>query len=326
MPDPPSDSTALAITWDDILKPGEVGAPSRADLFADIPQAAADATGFSLANACFLASQSLLIYRRYSNTESPDFPGRHDVLSRLGWEEKFCGEVAGTLCSILEPLERGAEGMPVAVVFRGSSHFKNWLTNLQSIPTAWPGGGHVHGGFAGAQNEIWENLAPRLDAIARAGHPLLITGHSYGGALATLTLSQYLSRHPAASASAYTFGSPRVGNAEFASSMDAAPLYRIVNRDDLVTRLPPPFALSRRMGFLHAGSAYYIDSHARLHPRGRGDLAEESAGITQIAGLLRHASDAFKRSRPPVFLADHAPAQYLENIRRAHAQSPSSSG
>ena len=71
----------------------------------------------------------------------------------------------------------------------------------------------------------------------------IITGHSLGGALATLAAFD-LSKSGVISKSkmqVYNYGSPRVGNYEFvkAFAQEGIPIYRIVNSKDPVAHVPP---------------------------------------------------------------------------------------
>lgn len=68
------------------------------------------------------------------------------------------------------------------------------------------------------------------------GKPLFITGHSLGGALATVAARDLV--HKGGIAACYTFGSPRVGNDEWTGDIKT-PIYRLVNAADCVTMLPP---------------------------------------------------------------------------------------
>ncbi len=69
--------------------------------------------------------------------------------------------------------------------------------------------------------------------------PLYITGHSLGGALATIATKKIT--HDAGTsgiAACYTFGSPLVGNENWIATIKS-PIYRVVNAADAVTVLPP---------------------------------------------------------------------------------------
>lgn len=66
---------------------------------------------------------------------------------------------------------------------------------------------------------------------------VFVTGHSLGGALATLAAShiKLLGYNP----ELYTFASPRVGDPKFAESFQNMNCYRIANSEDIVTNVPP---------------------------------------------------------------------------------------
>ncbi len=119
----------------------------------------------------------------------------------------------------------------------------------------------------------------------------------------------------------YTFGEPRVGNAEFASVMDrrveAGLTYqRFVDCCDLVTRVPPGFA-----GFRHTGVLHYIDRNGRIH------LSPDKDTIsTDRSKARRHYWRRYSLERGNVLLrdmADHAPINYLSaTLGRRGRQNP----
>jgi len=143
---------------------------------------------------------------------------------------------------------RDADRGEAVVAFRGTmpSSMENWVENLDATSEEVEAGderdGRVHKGF----NEAWESVRPAVErALARAelrGLPVSVTGHSLGGALATLA-----ARHVAAAlgrevAHVYSFGSPRVGNAKFAeryNALLAGVTWRVTHWRDVVPGLPP---------------------------------------------------------------------------------------
>jgi predicted lipase len=70
---------------------------------------------------------------------------------------------------------------------------------------------------------------------------LWITGHSLGGALATLNIYDIVTNTIHTDASLYSFAAPRVGDANFATTFDNAVgvSWRVVNSNDEVPNLPP---------------------------------------------------------------------------------------
>jgi len=102
--------------------------------------------------------------------------------------------------------------------------------------------GKVHRGFARAirqgngQGPLLRDLAGRLRSLRSEPLLVLLTGHSLGAALATLAARYLAGGELAADLRLYSFGSPRPGDAAFATSMEKVPHARYVNCCDLVTR------------------------------------------------------------------------------------------
>lgn len=114
-------------------------------------------------------------------------------------------------------------------------------------PKAW-----VHDGFLEAVNgdgkpgigleiekEVQTQQRNRSQQDKQAAE-LYVTGHSLGAAMAMLYASQ--TTNPVTAL--YTYGQPRVGNEEFCKFAEGklqGKYYRIVNKPDIVTDVPPPF-------------------------------------------------------------------------------------
>lgn len=136
----------------------------------------------------------------------------------------------------------------VNVVFRGTvmSSLENWITDLSFAHTQLYSnvpGAEVHEGFYDAYlavatqiNNVVEELTDRYPSYS-----LVVTGHSLGGALATLCALNFTETHSANNLYVYTFGSPRVGNTVFAEFYDShvPNTWRMTNHDDIVPHLPP---------------------------------------------------------------------------------------
>jgi hypothetical protein len=92
------------------------------------------------------------------------------------------------------------------------------------------------------------------DALAsHAGYRIVATGHSLGGAVATLGAAQL--RNDGHQVDIYTFGAPRVGNDVVSDyiSAQAGPEFRITHLDDPVSRLPPI-----TFGYRHTSPEYWL--------------------------------------------------------------------
>jgi hypothetical protein len=135
------------------------------------------------------------------------------------------------------------------LVFRGTKLPQDWMTDLYCTPvrfewifTGGPTIGEIHSGFghclADKFGEITQKLSGRDSTL-----PLVITGHSLGGALAALAGACFTvlgSSVPGVS-SIYTFGQPRIGLHDFCNTYSrimSDKLVRFVNKQDLVPRVP----------------------------------------------------------------------------------------
>ena len=125
----------------------------------------------------------------------------------------------------------------LVLAFRGTEKcFEDFKVDIDIDMTTCPPNGCIHSGFKKAFEHVSKNIQEDLNKKKYADKPLLITGHSLGGALATIASKQLT--HEGGIAACYTFGSPRVGNEEWSYGIKT-PIYRVVNAFDCVTMLPP---------------------------------------------------------------------------------------
>ena len=146
----------------------------------------------------------------------------------------------------------------IVLCFRGTEpgEFSDIKADLNALPDrANNGHGWVHNGFQEEVNKIWDAILEQLEA--HEGKDLLITGHSLGGAMATIATSRLGDRVKCL----YTFGSPRVGTRKFVKSFSHIPHYRFVNNNDVVPKVP--FAI---MGYRHHVSPTYINYYGNIRP------------------------------------------------------------
>lgn len=126
----------------------------------------------------------------------------------------------------------------LALVFRGTETDSlddikaDARANIRKCETR----GMIHSGFYFAYQHIRMEVEQVLLKPENASKPLYITGHSLGGALATVA-TKFI-HHPGGLAACYTFGSPRVGNDDWINNIKT-PIHRLVNAADCVTMLPP---------------------------------------------------------------------------------------
>ncbi|KAG0155567.1 Lipase, class 3 [Penicillium digitatum] len=145
----------------------------------------------------------------------------------------------------------------LVVSFRGTRTLKTWIANLNFGMTNASSicrNCKAHSGFL----ESWETVADDLTSNIKSAqtkypdHTLVVTGHSFGGALATL--GGTILRNAGFELDVYTYGQPRVGNAALADYItNQGSLWRVTHHDDLVPKVPPS-----HFGFSHASPEYWI--------------------------------------------------------------------
>jgi len=291
--------------WKALLQPGQ--ATTYFVGHQNIPFQPEEAA-FSRANAWWLAELSRLIYRQERNElgSAAQPPTRQDILNAVGLQEIAFFDNNGTQGALVASARPDPDTFAV-LVFRGTNALGDWSDNVKALSAPdfrlepWPRGGQVHLGFSQALERVWEAIESEL---AKIQGPLFYTGHSLGAALATLAASQ---RPPRA---LYTFGSPRVGNQDFAATLATCPTFRVVNNRDVVTRLPPPVR-----GLCHVKELHYIAHDGRLLTNPSEDLVGTDRQLDDLTfDLERSLVD--RLTGPPQFLADHAPINYVAHLER----------
>ncbi|TDL19369.1 alpha/beta-hydrolase [Rickenella mellea] len=118
----------------------------------------------------------------------------------------------------------------IIVSFRGSFSTSDFGTDAEIIliPFSSPGVSAsksvlAHTGFLTAYNSVASNIISTVKAqlAAHPGYTLVSTGHSLGGALASLGGLSLKSNFPGSSVRMFTFGQPRTGNAAYASLVES---------------------------------------------------------------------------------------------------------
>jgi hypothetical protein len=201
------------------------------------------------------------------------------------------------------------------VAFRGTEPDdpSDLFTDANFVFTPWADNsgrslGQVHEGFAIAlqNNDILGEEITCLDSMVPSTR-VLLTGHSLGAALATLTASWV------SSSQLYTFGSCRVGDASFAEAMQTVRHTRFVDCCDLVTRVP-----FEEFGYVHVGSLRYIDRNGQLLESPSVETINADRLKAAAWYLVRHAflpGTVFTRD-----LADHAPINYVSGVMGSRAR------
>ena len=150
------------------------------------------------------------------------------------------------------------------VAFRGSVNIQNWIDNIQ-VSKITPYNNmsiSVEKGFYKAYASVKADLFDKLSLLAKKYEitRLLITGHSFGAAMATLLTYDIITLFPTYTVTHFiTFGSPRVGNSDFVQSFNehySNVYYRITHYYDMVPHVPEEF-----MGYLHVSNEIWYDEN-----------------------------------------------------------------
>jgi predicted lipase len=176
----------------------------------------------------------------------------------------------------------------VIAAFRGSVDVKNWIANLDGTQVAYPkcSGCNVHQGFYNAYAEVSATVKGQVQLILSkyrtAG--VYVTGHSLGGALATLAALDIKSTFGRVD-QFYTYGEPRVGNAAFASYFAGAfPIYRVVHYADIVPHVPP-YGL---FGYTHGGTQIWYTEDMQTY---QSCTAEQTTCMNSLSPTSLNTND-----------------------------------
>ena len=261
--------------------------------------------GFELVNAWWMAEASLLAYADES------FAAARFGEAGLPGVNAFHGK--STQCYTAHNDDF------VIVAFSGSDMreregnnvfdaLADWTVNLSVDTVPCGEGGRLHRGFAEALEEVWgareedEGLEAHLDGLCETGRRRVwFTGHSLGGALATIAAGRY-----GHAPEVYTFGSPRVGDEGYVETLDL-PVYRFVHGGDSVPKLPVGGS------YRHAGVEKYIDDEGRIHDGrpGGGGLRAKGERLVRRIRPTRPSGGA---------LRDHSPVLYAVHIWNAYVE------
>ncbi|MGH7023434.1 MAG: lipase family protein [Caulobacteraceae bacterium] len=151
----------------------------------------------------------------------------------------------------------GETATEIIVAFRGTEPFDSpdraqmvldWANDLNAILVNDPDmPGAVHSGFLGALNGLWPLVSQQVGAKLQAspGKPLYLTGHSKGGAMASLAAMRCVRTFGGVTPYVCTFAAARPGDPAFATGYAAAVPHstRYEFQDDIVPHLPPEDAL-----------------------------------------------------------------------------------
>lgn len=172
--------------------------------------------------------------------------------------------------------------------FRGTEpdELSDLLADLNAIPRGAMTHGLVHSGFRGEVDKLWEQLVDFQKK--HEGKTFYITGHSLGGAMATVATSRFEEFTPVEHL--YTFGSPRVGTRSFVKNIKTKHT-RVVNNNDIVTTVPLFI-----MGYKHHGELTYINFYGNIRKLTLWQAIKDKLrgwGSSALDGVNDHAMDSY---------------------------------
>jgi hypothetical protein len=242
---------------------------------------------YSDRTAWFMARCSQLAYVHFEAGEEQQL---RDSLQELGLQF-VCGFNRESTRAFLASNPRFA-----VLAFRGTEeNMQNILTDIDVRFRHDKSGARIANGFGAAYTLVQKEIADAVDKLDPA-LPLYITGHSLGGALAVIAAIRI--RPSDRIAACYTYGCPRVGNAEFTSELWKVPVYRQVHSSDIVPRVPFAF------GYRQAGDLRYI--------KRSGALVEDPNSIGPFLSFL-FSLLGLVIGRKTVFL-NHRIAGYVDSL------------
>jgi hypothetical protein len=187
----------------------------------------------------------------------------------------------------------------LVLAFRGTMPFdldeppsvEDWVGDFHAEPISVSGFPGVHAGFSAALSALWPSITAELQqrqAAAAVSRPLLITGHSKGGAMAALAAWSLQAIAGTPPLKVVSFAAAKPGDADFRAAYTAAGIDHTryeYNIDivphlplsdggfiDVLSRLPLPklpgfddfFADFQRFDYQPVGLLRYIESNGQI--------------------------------------------------------------
>jgi len=273
--------------------------------------------------------------------EDPSIPAQKDMIDRIMQRWGFHGMASFNRGGIVGFVAESQSCLVVSFAGTDPLVAANWVTDFDIRV----GRNGVHRGFARGVKLVWPNL---LAVLAATCKPVILVGHSLGGALAVVAAWR-LSQLPASSligadriARVVTFGAPRAGTEDFARSYRAQALWdrtvRLHYGRDIVPFVPP--AAIGGLPYRHVGHVLRCprgDRFACSHAAAEADEALPNVALEDLdslRGRWSHLAQARPGRFPagavaaaladtlPFFLRDHLQDCYLTALGWSFTTSP----
>ena len=193
------------------------------------------------------------------------------------------------------------------MAFRGTDEIRDWFDNFD-FDKVEKHGCEFHEGFYRQVSKVWTNLEAehKLRKKNRKNpRPMFFTGHSLGGAMATIATAIWVLEDDRQFTSTYTFGQPRAvtsGTDQTLNSLVGKKFFRFHHNNDFVPRVP-----LRVQDFRHVGQYIYINRDGEIH--------DEPGFWTRFTDQARGVLDA--RGEAGIdFFKDHERIHYVNAARK----------
>eukprot|EP00884_Botryococcus_braunii_P003299 jgi/Botrbrau1/12970/Bobra.154_2s0020.4 len=160
------------------------------------------------------------------------------------------------------------------------------ITSRDESPSEQVAQSWVHSGFVTAYDSVKARIMSLVDEVMdqkpEAEWTVYVTGHSLGGALATLSAFDFATRTPRGKKKPrvvmYNYGAPRVGNKVFAEAynQEVPDSWRVVNTKDVIPRVP------RLMGYSHVGRSIALKEDGSLEIDASDEIFDEGSVIEDV--------------------------------------------
>ena len=183
------------------------------------------------------------------------------------------------------------------IVFRGTSTLTDWKADLNISQENMYDYKHVkiHKGF---KKQYWSVKDKIYKCIENNLHiPIVVIGHSLGGALAQICAIDIKMRYTINSdVSVFTIGSPRVGNSSFANLYNKLikNSYRLKNKGDVITYFP------MRSNYCHVHSSICFDngdvSNEPITKKVFNRLSRLCGNVNMFDSIEKHSIKEYKKN------------------------------
>ena len=283
---------------------------------------------FNMYNAYWLAEASLMAYSKQANMNALNSKVAdlwHSTVTYISSSDPKSMSDPDTQAYWVE------SDYAVTLAFRGTVN--KTLNNIIADFNVWatpfypgtPEFGQVHRGFKTSLDSIWPQIDAKLQTLKTSKKPLFLTGHSLGGALATMTAARIIMLNANEDVAKnnlvalYTFGAPPIGNATFAKQFEAARLptklnvITMRNHDDAVSQAHAKTLIARDP-YVHVGSFFYFDELGKLFTNDRNSgLVRYSMSVKledELATPMSYRSDQY---------TDHSILEYIRKLSNEYS-------